>query len=149
MSYLCYMCLFVVCVVFLCCFSSSCIPYVASFSGLSIFDCPFGMSLTFIYVLLNHFSMLSSLSQCLCVCYNNCFDKRIQIISYRLPSLYSWHNLLLSCLHWNTSYLRNVQVKQKKTVKTLKNQICYKYLSEKIVLLFIDICQYYQVGDTS
>ena len=29
------------CVVFLFCFSSSCVPYVASFSGLSIFDCPF------------------------------------------------------------------------------------------------------------
>ena len=31
----------------LCCdfvvFSSSCVPYVASFSGLSIFDCPFGI----------------------------------------------------------------------------------------------------------
>jgi hypothetical protein len=26
-----------------CCFSSSCVPYVASFSGLSIFDCPFGI----------------------------------------------------------------------------------------------------------
>jgi hypothetical protein len=25
------------------CFSSSCVPYVASFSGLSIFDCPFGI----------------------------------------------------------------------------------------------------------
>ena len=30
------------CVVFLFCFSSSCVPYVASLSGLSIFDCPFG-----------------------------------------------------------------------------------------------------------
>ena len=29
------------CVVF--CFSSSCVLYVASFSGLSIFDCPFGI----------------------------------------------------------------------------------------------------------
>jgi hypothetical protein len=28
------------CVVFLFCFSSSCVPYVAGFSGLSIFDCP-------------------------------------------------------------------------------------------------------------
>ena len=28
------------CVVFLFCFSSSCVPYVASSSGLSIFDCP-------------------------------------------------------------------------------------------------------------
>ena len=28
---------------FLFCFSSSCVPYVASFSGLSIFDCPFGI----------------------------------------------------------------------------------------------------------
>ena len=25
------------------CFSSSCVPYVASFSGLSIHDCPFGL----------------------------------------------------------------------------------------------------------
>ena len=31
------------CVVFLFCFSSSCIPYVVSFSGLSILDCPFGI----------------------------------------------------------------------------------------------------------
>ena len=30
------------CVVFLLCFSSSCVPSVASFSGLSIFYCPFG-----------------------------------------------------------------------------------------------------------
>ena len=28
---------------------SSCVPYVASFSGLSFFDCPFRYSLTFIY----------------------------------------------------------------------------------------------------
>ena len=31
------------CVVFLFCFSSSCVPYVASFSGLPIFDCPFSI----------------------------------------------------------------------------------------------------------
>ena len=31
------------CLVFLLCFSSSCVPYVASFSGLSIFDGPFGI----------------------------------------------------------------------------------------------------------
>jgi hypothetical protein len=31
------------CVVFLFCLSSSCIPYAASFSGLSIFDCHFGV----------------------------------------------------------------------------------------------------------
>ena len=31
------------CDVFLFCFSSSCVPYVASFSGLSFFDCPFGI----------------------------------------------------------------------------------------------------------
>ena len=30
-------------VVFLFCFSSSCVPCVASFSELSIFDCPFGI----------------------------------------------------------------------------------------------------------
>ena len=36
------------CVVFLFCFSSSCVPYVASSSGLSFFDCPFSI-LTFIY----------------------------------------------------------------------------------------------------
>ena len=31
------------CVVVLFCFSSPCVPCVASFSGLSIFDCPFRM----------------------------------------------------------------------------------------------------------
>ena len=31
------------CVVFLFCFSSSCIPYVTSFSGLPVCDCPFGI----------------------------------------------------------------------------------------------------------
>ena len=31
------------CVVFLFGFSLSCVPYVASFSGLSIFDCSFGI----------------------------------------------------------------------------------------------------------
>ena len=31
------------CVMFMFCFSSSCVPYVASFSGLSICDCPFGI----------------------------------------------------------------------------------------------------------
>jgi len=29
------------CVVFLFCFISSCVPHIVSFSGLSIFDCPF------------------------------------------------------------------------------------------------------------
>jgi len=29
--------------VILFCFSSSCVPYVVSFSGLSILDCPFGI----------------------------------------------------------------------------------------------------------
>jgi uncharacterized membrane protein len=43
-------------VVFLVCFSSSCVPYVASFSGLSICDCPIRYSLTF--VLLIVFSLL-------------------------------------------------------------------------------------------
>ena len=41
------------CVVFLFCFYSSCVPYVASFSGLFIFDCPsFQCSLTFIFCIL-------------------------------------------------------------------------------------------------
>ena len=31
------------CVVFFVCFSLSCVPYAASFSVLSIFDCPFGI----------------------------------------------------------------------------------------------------------
>jgi hypothetical protein len=31
------------CVVFVYCFSSSCVPYAASFSGLFIFGCPFGI----------------------------------------------------------------------------------------------------------
>jgi hypothetical protein len=47
---LCYLCCLYIlvllsnayCVVFLFCFSSSGVPYVASFFGLSIFDCPFG-----------------------------------------------------------------------------------------------------------
>ena len=51
MSYLRYLCLFahsgvqrlLFCVVALFCFPSSCLSYVASFSGLSIFDCPFGI----------------------------------------------------------------------------------------------------------
>jgi hypothetical protein len=49
MSYLRYLCLFVysgvqhICVVFLFCFFSYCVPYVASFSELSMFDCPFGI----------------------------------------------------------------------------------------------------------
>ena len=53
MSYLPYLCLFVYivvsttsCVVFLFCFSSSCTPYIARFSGFSIFYCLF--CLTFI-----------------------------------------------------------------------------------------------------
>ena len=36
-------------VVFLLCFSSSCVHYVASFSGLSIFDYPFGNLLRLLY----------------------------------------------------------------------------------------------------
>ena len=50
MSYLRFLCLFVHsgvsnanCVVFLFCLFSSCVPGVAGFSGLSIFDCPFGI----------------------------------------------------------------------------------------------------------
>jgi hypothetical protein len=37
------------CVVFLLCLSSSCVPYFASFSGLSISDCPFGILWRFLY----------------------------------------------------------------------------------------------------
>ena len=45
MSYLRYLCLFAFSGVqyIVLCFSSSCVPYVASFSGLSNFDCPFGI----------------------------------------------------------------------------------------------------------
>jgi hypothetical protein len=49
MTYLCYLGLLAysgdqhIMVVFLFCFSSSYVPYVASFSGLSIFDCTFGI----------------------------------------------------------------------------------------------------------
>ena len=39
------------CVVFLFCFSSYCVPYVASFSGLSFFQCPIRYSLTFFCIL--------------------------------------------------------------------------------------------------
>jgi len=38
--YLLYLFLFAY-IVFLLYFSSSCVPYVSSFSGMSIFDCPF------------------------------------------------------------------------------------------------------------
>ena len=54
MSYLHYLCLLahseihVLCCVFFFCLSSSCVPYVASFTGMSIFDCPFGILLRFI-----------------------------------------------------------------------------------------------------
>ncbi len=46
--YIIFVCIHVVvsniyCVVSLFCLSSSCVPYVASFSGLFIFDCPFGI----------------------------------------------------------------------------------------------------------
>ena len=49
MSYLRYLCLLafscvhIYCVVFSLCLSSSCVTNVASFSGLSIFDCYFGI----------------------------------------------------------------------------------------------------------
>jgi len=39
------------CVVFLFCFSLSCVPCVASFSGLSFFDCPFGILQRLFYLL--------------------------------------------------------------------------------------------------
>jgi len=49
MSYLCYLCLLaysgvqhILCCVFVL-FVSSCVPYVASFSGVSLFNCPFGI----------------------------------------------------------------------------------------------------------
>jgi hypothetical protein len=49
MTYLSYLCLFgyngvqhILCCVLLFCLSSSCVHYLASFSGLSILDCPFG-----------------------------------------------------------------------------------------------------------
>jgi len=48
LRHLCYIVLHIVvsniyCLVFLFCFSSLCVPYVATFSELSIFDCPFGI----------------------------------------------------------------------------------------------------------
>jgi hypothetical protein len=54
-SYLRYLCLFAhsgvqqirYCVVFLFCLFSSCVPYDASFSGLSILYCPFGILCSF------------------------------------------------------------------------------------------------------
>jgi hypothetical protein len=49
------------CVVFLLCLFSSCVPCVASFSGLSIFLLPLRYSLTFIYHLLASSIVLNSL----------------------------------------------------------------------------------------
>jgi hypothetical protein len=43
-------------VVFLFCFSSSCLPYVASFSELSIFDCVLGIPLRFIQIWTNKYN---------------------------------------------------------------------------------------------
>ena len=55
MSYLRYVCLFarsgvqyILCCIFVWFFFMSCVPYVANFSGLSIFDLPLRCSLTFI-----------------------------------------------------------------------------------------------------
>jgi uncharacterized membrane protein len=41
--YILYIYIYICVCVFLHCFSSFCVPYVASFSGLSILDCPFGI----------------------------------------------------------------------------------------------------------
>ena len=43
------------CVESLFCFASSCVPFVASFSGLSFFGCPFGIF--YVYSLLTYFSL--------------------------------------------------------------------------------------------
>ena len=48
MSYLRCLCLFAHSRVFLVCLSSFCVPYVASFSGLPILDCPFDILYAFI-----------------------------------------------------------------------------------------------------
>jgi hypothetical protein len=47
-----FVCLFVClfCWGFFCLFSSSCVPYATSFYELSVFDCPFGYSLTFKHI---------------------------------------------------------------------------------------------------
>ena len=42
------------CVVFLLCFSSSCVPYVASFFGMYFFDCPFGILYCFLSLEMLH-----------------------------------------------------------------------------------------------
>jgi hypothetical protein len=47
--------LFTLFVLFLFCFSLFCVPYIASFSVLSIFDCHLWYSLTFIYIHLHWF----------------------------------------------------------------------------------------------
>jgi len=80
MSYLRYLCLFAhsvvqnIRVVFLFCFSSSCVPYVANFSGLSFFDLPFRQLLPyplfrvahiFIFCLIFVFALFYFLCVCL------------------------------------------------------------------------------------
>ena len=64
MSYLRYLCLLsysgvqrILCILF--CFSSSCVPYVVSFSGLSIFEDAFGILLRLfsIYTVLHFFTL--------------------------------------------------------------------------------------------
>ena len=53
------------CVLFLFCLSSSCVPYFASFSGFSIFECPFG-------ILKRLFTVLLMLSVCILITVFHC-----------------------------------------------------------------------------
>jgi hypothetical protein len=71
MSNLHYLCLLrivvssICCVVFWLCLSSSCVPYVASFSRLLIFDCPFDIVLRLFSIALRKTKMDNK--------YNHCF----------------------------------------------------------------------------
>ena len=73
------------CVVFLFCLSSSCVPYFASFSGFSIFECPFG-------ILKRLFTVLLMLSVC------------ILITVFHRVSLFFWPRGGLSILNYVLMY---------------------------------------------
>ena len=76
------------CLFFMFVFVLSCVPYVASFSGLSVFDCPLRYSLTFIYR--NSKSTKPYMTTCKLIIFSMLFT---EIMSSR------WALLVLPCFY--------------------------------------------------
>ena len=105
------------CVVFSFCFSLSCVPYVSSFSGLLLFDCPFGILWRLFVLCLVYpmfpvsldFSVLTAHSVfsnvCLsCVLCALCFQF-LWIVHFWLPLWYSLTFICpVSCLPYVSSF---------------------------------------------